>query len=152
MKLKKQKAVERARKDENGNIIRDNNGNAKMRYGWYYALVGATPEELTKCKTMQTQDGNNYYREEKGYPILWLNENIGNEADVEFYVNKEGRIGLSADKTDIIELRAQIEKYADNPALVQHFAMELEARMRKGSRLNLETVIEKESIENESDI
>ena len=149
MKLKKVKAVARFRKDANGELIRDERGNLVERYGWYYGLTDYTPEELTMFKRMQTQTGTSYYQEMKGHPVLWLNENIGFSADAEFYKRKDGTIGISADTTEIVELKAAIQKYGHNPLLAQQFALELEALLRRGGRLDLAEKVVNEQIPEE---
>jgi hypothetical protein len=83
-----------------------------------YALLEATPAELALYKKFKTQDGKNYYRESteliegKKRP-LWHGEHIGREVTLRSYVRTDGKIGFSADTTEVDELMAMAAKFPD---------------------------------------
>lgn len=83
-----------------------------------YALLEATPAEIALYKKFKTQDGKNYYRESteliggKKRP-LWHGEHIGREVTLRSYVRADGKVGFSADTTEVDELMAMAEKYPD---------------------------------------
>jgi hypothetical protein len=83
-----------------------------------YALLDATPAEVALYKKFKTQDGKNYYRESKEIiegkkRPLWHGEHIGREVTLRSYVRTDGKIGFSADTTEVDELMAMAEKFPD---------------------------------------
>ena len=83
-----------------------------------YALLEATPAELALYKKFKTQDGKNYYRESteliegKKRP-LWHGEHLGREVTLRSYMRSDGKIGFSADTTEVDELMALAAKFPD---------------------------------------
>ena len=83
-----------------------------------YALLDATPAEIALYKKFKTQDGANYYRESteiingKKRP-LWHGEYLGKEVTLRSYVRTDGKIGFSADTTEVDELMALAAKFPD---------------------------------------
>ena len=81
-----------------------------------YALFDATPAELSQYKKFKTQDGANYYREEKvngKTRPLWHGEYLGREVTLRSYTRNDGKIGFSADTTEVDELMALATKFPD---------------------------------------
>ena len=87
-------------KDAQGNVILDKEtqkvkGNLVTL--WRYAVCDATPQELALYKKFKTQDGKNYYREEKignkTYP-LWHGDYLGREVTLRSYTRQDGKLGF----------------------------------------------------------
>ena len=106
-------------KDAQGNVVLDKEtqkvkGNLVKLFR--YALCDATPQELALYKKFKTQDGKNYYREEKignkTYP-LWHGDYLGREVTLRCYTRQDGKLGFSADTTEVDELVALGQRFPD---------------------------------------
>lgn len=106
-------------KDAQGNVVLDKEtqkakGNLVTLFR--YAVCDATPQELALYKKFKTQDGKNYYREEKignkSYP-LWHGDYLGREVTLRGYTRQDGKLGFSADTTEVDELVALGKRFPD---------------------------------------
>lgn len=102
-----------------------------------YALVNLTPQELALFKRFKRQDGEDYYREEGGYPLHFTSEHFGREAEIEHYITEEGRVGWSVNQTETIELEDMAAKY---PALQAMIAEQIMQKKLAGKVLKLNAV------------
>jgi len=110
---------------------------AKPTTYFRYGVMEATKEELLLYKKFKLQDGP-YYKEEliegKKRP-LWHGEYLGKEVILKGYKREDGRIGFSADTTDIDELIQLGEKF---PAMKAQLDAQIAGMQLSGRRWNLD--------------
>jgi hypothetical protein len=135
---------------ENGLPVLDSNGIQvkKLKTMFRYGLVGYTPAELGLYKRFRSQDGTNYYREDKGVPLFHSTEFLGNSAVLNSYSREDGRVGFAVNTTEIDALQAMAEKY---PHLAVSLGNQIASLMLAGDTMKLEDVKvdEEEQVEDE---
>jgi hypothetical protein len=135
---------------ENGLPVLDKNGIQvkKLRTMFRYGLVGYTPAELALYKRYRSQDGANYYREDKGVPLFHSTEFLGNSAVLNHYTREDGRVGFAVNTTEIDALQAMAEKY---PHLAVSLGNQIASLMLAGDTMKLDDVKvdEEEEVEDE---
>lgn len=135
---------------ENGLPVLDAKGNqvTKLKTMFRYGIVGATPAEIAQYKRFRSQDGVNYYREEKGVPLFHSTEFLGNEAALSSYTREDGRMGFSVNTTEVDSLIALMQKY---PEMTNALTNQIANIMLSGTTLKLEDVSQDEEIDEKMD-
>jgi hypothetical protein len=136
---------------ENGLPVLDKNGIQvkKLKTMFRYGLIGYTAAELALYKRFRSQDGTNYYREDKGTPLFHSTEFLGNSAVLNHYTREDGRVGFAVNTTEVDALQAMAEKY---PHLAVTLGNQIAAMMLAGDTLKLEDVKVDEEEEVESSL
>lgn len=136
---------------ENGLPVLDGQGNQvkKVKTMFRYGITGATPAEITAYKRYRSQDGTNYYREEKGVPLFHSTEFLGKEASLTQYVREDGKLGFSVNTTEVDSLQAMAEKY---PHLAVTLGNQIASMMLAGNTLNLDKVSDHDDVEQDEKI
>ena len=130
------------KKDEQGNDLVDQFGRpvTELIDMFLYGLVDYTPEQLELYKTFRTQDGEDYYREEKGVPLFHSSRSYGYEVGLDFYTREDGTVGTSIEDTQVIMLKAALKEVGHLPGMAEMLGAQISMARLTGKRLDLNNI------------
>ena len=130
------------KKDEQGNDLLDQFGRpiTEVIDMFLYGLTDYTDEELELYKTFRTQDGEDYYREEKGVPLYHSSRSYGYEVGLDFYEREDGTVGVSMEDTLVVMLKATLKEVGHLPGMAEMLGSQIAQARLKGTRLDLKNL------------
>lgn len=151
--LIKTRNVRKAVLDENGEPKLNSAGEpiTAPGKGCIYGLIKPSPEALELFKKMQSQTGEDYYREIGGHPAYFTSKYFGKTAEAELVTLDNGDIVLSVDQTELDILAMEKES---NPELAASLANKMFKMRSEGNLLkplNTETFEEEDEEESEEE-
>jgi hypothetical protein len=108
-----------------------------------YAVTQATEEERAMFKKWKTQDGEDYYREEKGLPIHVTSVFYANEITMRGYKREDNTVGFSIDDSNVDKITSMMSEFGSNPAIATELAKMAIAERSKGMALDIEKINDK---------